>query len=103
MFTLEAIGVEMTKRDLSAFGRRVKALREQAGLSQQELATKAGLSLSVEFQIEQGKKRDPKLSTLLALAEALGKEAGQLVDELTRPAGGRSTEKKAGGRLRKGK
>ncbi|HEV2947330.1 MAG TPA: helix-turn-helix transcriptional regulator [Gemmataceae bacterium] len=52
--------------------RRVKKLREAAGLSQQALAVKAGLSVSVVSQVEQGKKADPRMSTVLAIAEALG-------------------------------
>src|ERR1022692_3165987 len=50
-----------------------KKLREKAGISQQEVATKAGLSWSLIAQIEQGKKSDVRVSTLLGLAKALGK------------------------------
>lgn len=75
----------MTAKELPEdFGRRFKALREAAGLSQQAVAQRAGVSLSVVFQIEQGKKKDPKLSTVAALADALGMTVGELADELTR-------------------
>jgi uncharacterized protein (TIGR03067 family) len=47
-------------------------LREAAGLTQQQLATNAGLSSSNLGQIEQGQKRDPRISTPRALARALG-------------------------------
>jgi transcriptional regulator with XRE-family HTH domain len=50
----------------------VKRLRAAAGLTQQQLATAAGLSVSVVSQIEQGTNEDPRLSTLAALARALG-------------------------------
>jgi transcriptional regulator with XRE-family HTH domain len=53
-------------------GRKIKELREAAGLTQQQLATNAGLSSSNLSQIEQGHKRDPRISTLKALARALG-------------------------------
>ena len=58
-------------KELGPLAKRVKALREKAGMSQQALAVKAGLSVSVVFQIEQGNRRDPQLSTVLALAEAI--------------------------------
>src|SRR5262249_24218965 len=75
----------MTAKELPPdFGTRFKRLRERAGLSQQELATRASVSMSVVFQIEQGKKKDPKLSTVAALAGALGMTVGELANELTR-------------------
>jgi transcriptional regulator with XRE-family HTH domain len=75
----------MPSTDLTGLGARLRALREAAGLSQQEVATRAGISLSVVFQLEQGKRKDPKLSTLVALAEALGTDVGKLALELTQP------------------
>ena len=56
-----------------------KKLREKAGLSQQEVATKAGLSWSMIAQIEQGKKSDVRVSTLLGMARALGVDADVLL------------------------
>jgi transcriptional regulator with XRE-family HTH domain len=53
-------------------GDQLKELRKAAGLSQMELARASGLSLSVITQLEQGRATDPKLSTLKALAKALG-------------------------------
>jgi transcriptional regulator with XRE-family HTH domain len=50
---------------------RLKRLRDAAGLTQQELATRAGLSMSMISQLEQGLKEDPRLSTLRALARTL--------------------------------
>ena len=58
---------------------KFKKLREKAGISQQEVATKAGLSWSLIAQIEQGKKIDVRVSTLLGLAKALGVDAGVLL------------------------
>src|SRR3954467_3739146 len=54
-----------------AISTRIKALREAAGLSQQEVAMRGDLSLSLVAKLEQGKKADPRASTLLALARAL--------------------------------
>src|ERR1017187_2648337 len=58
---------------------KFKKLREKAGISRQEVATKAGLSWSLIAQIEQGKKSDVRVSTLLGMARALGVDAGVLL------------------------
>jgi transcriptional regulator with XRE-family HTH domain len=57
---------------LPLLSRRIKQLREAAGLSQQSLAVAAGLSMSVVSQLEQGAKIDPRVSTVSAIAKALG-------------------------------
>jgi transcriptional regulator with XRE-family HTH domain len=62
---------------------RIRTLREATGLSQQEIAVKGDLSLSLVAKLEQGKKADPRASTLLALAGALGVRPGELLDDLT--------------------
>ncbi len=69
-----------------ALARRIKTLREASGLSQQEVATKGDLSLSLVSKLEQGKKGDPRASSLLALAVALGVTPGQLLDDLFPPS-----------------
>jgi transcriptional regulator with XRE-family HTH domain len=51
---------------------RLKRLRKAANLSQQELATRSGLSVSIVSQIEQGREANPRLSTLLAITGVLG-------------------------------
>ncbi len=77
-----------------SIGQRLKQLREAAGLTQQELAVKAGLSVSNLSQIEQGQKEDPRVSTVLALAKAMGVSVTSLigedgVEEKPRPRKGR--------------
>jgi transcriptional regulator with XRE-family HTH domain len=69
-----------------ALSQRIKSLREIAGLSQQDVATRGDLSLSLVAKLEQGKKADPRASTILALADALGVKPGQLLDDLFPPA-----------------
>lgn len=56
---------------LPAFGERVRLLREQAGLSQEALAHRAGLHRAEIGFLERG-ERDFGLSVLWPLAEALG-------------------------------
>jgi len=73
---------------------RIRTLREAAGLSQEEVAQKAELSLSLITKMEQGRKADPRASTLLALAGALGVRAGQLIEDLTKPPEGAFPKKK---------
>jgi transcriptional regulator with XRE-family HTH domain len=51
---------------------RLKRLRKAKGLTQQDLANAAGVSISVVVQIESGKITDPRASTLRGLAEQLG-------------------------------
>src|SRR5262245_39705307 len=63
-----------------ALSLRIKELRERADLSQQELAVKADLSLSLVAKLEQGKKADPRVSTVLALTGALAVTPGELLD-----------------------
>jgi len=53
------------------FGNRLLAVRKGAGMTQQELADKAGLTQWSIAQIENG-HRVPGFETVLALAEALG-------------------------------
>jgi transcriptional regulator with XRE-family HTH domain len=53
------------------FAGRLKELREQAGLTQPELADKAGLSKAGIADLEQG-RREPSWATAVALAGALG-------------------------------
>jgi transcriptional regulator with XRE-family HTH domain len=70
-----------------AIAARLKSLRQEAGLSQQEVATRADLSLSLVAKLEQGKKADPRASTLLALAGALAVPPGRLLEDLFPPPG----------------
>jgi transcriptional regulator with XRE-family HTH domain len=60
---------------------RLKRLRTAAGLTQQELATKADLSVSAIVQIESGKIPNPRINTLRALAKAMGATLDELAGE----------------------
>ena len=54
-----------------SFGARLKALREAAGFTQEELATIAGLSVHAVSALERGERRRPHVETLRALSAAL--------------------------------
>ena len=53
------------------FGAHLKALRETAGFTQEELATIAGLSVHAVSALERGERRRPHVETLRALMAAL--------------------------------
>jgi transcriptional regulator with XRE-family HTH domain len=53
------------------FGNRVRKLRLKAGLSQEELAFRAGVHRTYLGGIERG-ERNPSLKNISALAQALG-------------------------------
>jgi putative transcriptional regulator len=66
------------------FGDKLQRMREAARLSQDDLASKAGLSLRSIQNWEQG-HRIPKAAALLALSKALQCSPEKLLAELTAP------------------
>src|SRR4051794_11225664 len=71
------------------FGLRLKELREQAGLTQVQLAERATLSKAGIAHLEQG-EREPTWSTVQALCSALGVSSEAFHQEpAERPATGR--------------
>jgi transcriptional regulator with XRE-family HTH domain len=56
----------------SAIGTSLKATRERLGWSRESLAHRSGVSWAAISQIESGRRTDVRLSTLSALASALG-------------------------------
>src|SRR5262249_25533599 len=72
----------MAKKTSSGFASNLRRLRQRTGLTQAQLAEKAGLHLHGVTKLEQG-DREPALATAAKIAAALG----VTVDELMRPAG----------------
>jgi len=62
-------------------GERIRIARKRAGLSQEEVARRAGMSLKGMAYIERGRIEDPHYSSLAGIAEALGVSVGELVGE----------------------
>lgn len=58
------------KRDTTGFGARLKALREAAGLTQQQLADLVGMKAQNVTRLETG-GREPAWETVIRLAKAL--------------------------------
>ena len=60
-----------------AWGRALRELRTERGLSQERLALEAGLDRTYVSGIERG-ERNPSLSSLFKLVDALGTEVSEL-------------------------
>jgi transcriptional regulator with XRE-family HTH domain len=78
-----------------SFGEMIQKLREQAGLSQSELALKAGVPVRSVQNWEQG-HRQPRPMALLPLANALGVSVESLIKSMgaaAEPAPNRATGK----------
>lgn len=64
----------------AAVGSRVRGLRLEQKLTQKKLAKKAGLSRLSVMNLEAGRYKNPKLSTLIRIARALGLDLTSLLD-----------------------
>ena len=65
------------------FGGRVREMRRRLGLTQADVAERAGVSLKYLSQIERG-TRNPTLAVLIHLSRALGSKPETLVADLDR-------------------
>jgi transcriptional regulator with XRE-family HTH domain len=63
----------------NAFGKRVRVLRSKKGLSQEDLAFKAGVHRTYLGSIERG-ERNPSLKNIVAIARALDIELSEFFD-----------------------
>lgn len=70
--------------DEKALGRRLQLARKRAGLTQQELCQKAGLSYSTLAKIERGAIRSPSVFTVASIAQATGSKVEDLLDMASR-------------------
>jgi transcriptional regulator with XRE-family HTH domain len=64
-----------------SIGDKVRATRKAAGISQEQVARRAGVSLNVINRLERGVILDPHYSTLRGIASALGIPVEDLVRE----------------------
>jgi transcriptional regulator with XRE-family HTH domain len=65
----------------TAFGHRLRELRNERGISQETLAHMAGINRTSVWTCENGGS-DPRLSTILRLARGLDVTPGTLLDQL---------------------
>jgi transcriptional regulator with XRE-family HTH domain len=66
---------------LKAFGKQLRGLREQSGLSQEKLAELADVHRTYQGLIERG-RANPTLLAIVALARALKVRPSKLLDKL---------------------
>jgi DNA-binding XRE family transcriptional regulator len=69
----------------SVFGPVLKALREKAGLTQEQLAEKAGVPVATIRDLEQGRRTDPAWSTICKLATGLEVDLNTLAQAAPAP------------------
>lgn len=62
-----------------AFGERVRELRKARGLSQRELAGRAGIDFTYLSKIENGRIEPPSEDVIRRVAEELGTNADELI------------------------
>lgn len=62
-----------------ALGKRIQEARQKAGLTQQDLCNKAGLSYSTLAKIERGAIRAPSIFTIESIADVIGVSLDELV------------------------
>jgi len=67
----------------NGFGSTLKRLRLAAGLTQEELAARAGMSSRAVSDLERSPRRTPRLDTVTLLADALGVNRDQRTEMLT--------------------
>jgi len=73
------------------FGGWLRRLREAAGLTQEELASRAGLTAKAISMLERGERKRPYPHTVRALADALKLSEGEravLIKAIPRQSGG---------------
>jgi transcriptional regulator with XRE-family HTH domain len=64
---------------MTALGTNLRETRERLGLTQEQVAQRSGVHSTEVSRIEAG-KRDPKVSTLERLAEAVEVKPGRLLE-----------------------
>lgn len=71
----------MNKESVSSIGKRIRAVREEKGWSQEQFAERIGLSVTYTGMIERG-ERVPKLETFIRIANTLGTSADVLLADV---------------------
>jgi HTH-type transcriptional regulator, competence development regulator len=64
---------------METFGKYIKELRKKVGLSQRDLADKAGIDFTYLSKIENDKMAPPSEDTIKKIAEALDENADKLI------------------------
>jgi transcriptional regulator with XRE-family HTH domain len=71
-----------------SIGERLRRLRSERGMTQETLAQRAAVSVDLVKKLEQGTRESARLTTLVALADALDVPMSELTDKRPRLDGG---------------
>lgn len=77
----------------SPLGAYVRARRDELGFTQESLAAAAGLSVTYIAMMERGEQKNPRRTTLLALAKALDVDEATLLSPPAPPKPGSALER----------
>ena len=69
----------------SILASNIKKFRQKAGLSQDQLARKAGIPYSTFLKIESGYTPNPSIQAVVSIADALGVSIDELVGRKRKP------------------
>lgn len=62
-------------------GAKLQRMRERAGKTRREVCAKAGITENQLWCIETGRTENPRIDTAIAIAEAVGCDLADLLDE----------------------
>ena len=86
MIGAEGFGQSEGATGTPSFAELLRSLRERAGLTQEELAARAGLTSHAVSSLERGTRKRPYPHTVRALAEVMGTDLTELCAALTATA-----------------
>lgn len=66
-------------KEMTRIGDNIKRIRRDAGISQQELAERCGVSKAQISRLESGEQTNPQIQTTVAIATALGASLDEIV------------------------
>lgn len=75
-----------------AFGKAMKKLRESRGLSQGDLFRRTGIERQTLSRLENGYVDDPRITTVIMIANGLGVTVDEFIKEMVRQAEAEDTK-----------
>lgn len=84
--TFEVAREQHERRYMAALAQRLRAVREERGLTQQAVARAAGIASDMVSRLENGHYTSPGLRTLLRIADGIGVPLAALLPGIPGPA-----------------